>query len=179
MGENFMGIEIYVLIAVNLAFLIGFGWPLAVKLSRSLDDESASRWMLMLTGIYFAECVAFIASVATNFFGFALAALWGYIFGYKFQNADKPKPLLLKLSLFTCLPAISLASIPCLLPIDGLNIFSSVDGRLWGIPDFIPWPFSTLLGFFAAVTGSAVLVKTFITMKIGSIILRRSEEQDS
>lgn len=166
-----------ILIVVNLVFLIGFGWPLAGKLSRSLGSAGTLKWMFALAGIYLAECVAFSASMATNVWSFALAFVWGAVFGRKFRNIGEQKPLLLKLSLFTCLPAISFVSILILAMIGGWPIFTVEGGISFGIPEFVPWPFSTMLGFFAAVIGSAIIVKTFITTKIAAKILRRAEKK--
>ncbi len=45
-------------------------------------------------------------------------------------------------------------------------LLTADDGHRLGIPGFMLWPFCSLLGFFLAVTLSALVLKTAITTAI-------------
>ncbi len=168
------------LVITNAVFLVGFGWPLARHLSqRAAGTKRIIPWLIALLGIYFAECAAFSASMGTNVLSICLAVVWGLVFGHKLrtQRREKATKLSLCVSLYTCLPAVSFASILVLLALKGWPVLTVDGGRGFGIPGFVPWPMSTLLGFFLAVIASAVLFKTAITMGIVAVLLRRAKDQ--
>jgi len=167
-----------VLLITNTIFLVGFGRPLARHLSRVFPNFKGVRaWTVSLGGIYLAECVAFSASMATNILSFGLAMVWGLIFGKIFRALPLRQAvhLALRLSLYTCLPAISFLSILFLLPSAGWSLLDVEDGRRFGIPDFVPWPVCSVLGFFLAVSLSAVLFKTAVTTGIVAMLVHRSQ----
>ena len=165
-----------VLIAVNAAFASGLGWALAKHLARKSNSSRTARsWFLKLLGVYLAECVAFSASMATNVLGFCLALVWGVVFGRRltYQRRETARTAVL-VSLYTCLPAVSFLSVLLLLALNGWSILTPEAGRRFGVPGFVPWPLCTLLGFFLAVSLSAVVVKTTLTTITALILSRRA-----
>jgi hypothetical protein len=44
--------------------------------------------------------------------------------------------------------------------------------RNFGIPDFVPWPLNTVLGFCVALAAGTIVFKTFITTGIVALIVR-------
>ena len=134
--------------------------------------------MLALTAIYLAECVAFSASMGTNILSLLLAVVWGLALWCKVR-AERPQNarwLVLGFSVYTCLPALSFLSLLGLLAWNGWSLLATEDGRRFGVPDSVPWPVCSLLGFFLTVSGSAVLLKTGITTGMVSLLLRGSRQ---
>lgn len=130
--------------------------------------------------MYLAECVAFSASMATNVLGFALAVPWGLVLRRKLAPLVPKERLRLavRVALYTALPAISFASVLPLLVIGGWDPLSAEAGHEFGVPDFVPWPFCTVAGFFAAVIGSAVVVKTAVTTALATLRTKDRGRQD-
>jgi len=167
------------LLTANAAFASVFGWLLARHLARSGTRTSGvTFWFLILLGMYLAECVAFSASMGTNLLGVALAVVWGLIFGRKLraQPPGESRRNAFRIALYTCLPAISFACILPLLVIEGWPILTTEGGRRLGIPAFVPWPASTVLGFFLTVVGFAVVCKTAITVGVASMLSQRQRD---
>lgn len=174
----------FTLVVVNAILLAGYGWSLARHLSRRFPGpRSPGSWMAILVGIYLAECVAFSASMATNILGLALAVVWGLVFrhGFRFLPRRDTIRSSLALSAFTCLPALSFLSVLAPLAWGGWSLVSADDGYRFGIPAFVPWPFCSLLGFFLAVTLSALVLKTAITtaVVVGPRVFSRRQEKGS
>jgi hypothetical protein len=135
-------------------------------------------WLAALAGVYLAECAAFAASMGTNVWSFVLAVVWGLVMRRKLA-ARAPKErrrLAVRFSLYTSLPAISFTSVIPLLAAGGWNFFSAEAGYRFGVPGFVPWPLCTMAGFFAAVIGSAVVVKTVVTTAI--VVTRRKAQPE-
>lgn len=159
------------LVITNAVLAGGFGVPLARRLAARGGRRRVALWLAALGGIYLAECFAFAASMATNVLGFVLAVVWGLVLRRKLA-ALAPKErlrLAVRFSLYTCLPAISFASVLPLLAAGGWNLLTVEAGHRFGVPDFVPWPLATLAGFFAAVIVSAVVIKTAITTAVAVI----------
>jgi hypothetical protein len=158
---------INVLLDVNLVFAVGGGLWLAGDMTRVRGGRTW-KWLIAFWGIYLAEGVAFSASMATNVLNFALAVVWGFVFSRWVRGLDQKtaRKIIVRLTLYTCLPAVSFLSVFVLMIIGGWPVFTSQGGYKFGVPDFVPWPFCTVTGFFAACVGSAVVVKTAVTMVI-------------
>ncbi len=168
-----------VLLSANAVFVGLFGWLLARSLVRSRIGTSGVRsWFLILLGVYLAECAAFSASMGTNLLGAVLAVIWGLTFGRKLQGLSpaESRRIAARLALYTCLPAVSFACVLPLLAMEGWPILTTEGGRRLGVPGFVPWPASTVLGFFLTVVGSAVLCKTAITVSVASMLFRRRRD---
>ena len=167
-----------VMLALNLA--LGFG--LAVPLARRVQPlfEVPRRFFslyALLIGVYFVESVAFAAGMATNIFTIGLSFGWGLVLGLVFRESSKSSADILKatwlFSVYTSLPALSLLAIPFMVAFSEGSILSAESGRNFGIPEFVPWPLNTILGFSAAVALSALIFKTVITTGIVGIFLHR------
>ncbi|MHC4573116.1 MAG: hypothetical protein ACYS76_03130 [Planctomycetota bacterium] len=73
---------IVLLVVVNLAMGFGFAVPVArVVVEISGKSGSIVRYVVMLVAVYFAECVAFSAGMATQVFSVGLAFVWGGVLG--------------------------------------------------------------------------------------------------
>lgn len=164
-----------VLIVTNVVLASAFGWPLAKRIAAAHGSRRGVRsWLLALLGVYVAECVAFSASMATNVLGYCLAVVWGVVFARRLSARET-----LSLSLYTCLPAISFLTVLIVLAAEGWALLSVEDGRRFGVPAFVPWPFCTLLGFFLTVSISATAVKTAITTITAARLRRRPLATDA
>lgn len=161
----------WAIVAANVVLLGVFAVPMAGALRRTLRPSGRLGWWVMAAmAVYLAEAAAFSASMATNIIPFALALVWGLWLRRRLKQAGTDratsKRLAKRFALYTCLPAISLAVVFVFLPFSDWNVFSVADGRRFGIPELVPWPMNTVLGFFAAVIGSAVVVKVFLTIAL-------------
>jgi hypothetical protein len=168
---------VIVLVVVNACLAVGFGWPLAKPLAQAAHrPRSVGWWRVLLLGIYLLECAAFSASMGTNAFGVFLAAVWGLLLGHVVRSSSAGVAGLgLKVGLYSSLPAISFLSILPMLMAGHWPILSSEAGRRFGIPAFVPWPASTLLGFFLAVSLSALILKTCLTVGVALLWVSRSK----
>jgi len=162
-----------VVVSVNAVLAAGFGWPLA-RTMANLRGSATWRWVAGLLGVYLAECFAFSASMASNVLSFGLAVVWGFVFarwttvrgGTTGIRRDDRRRVVERLAAYTCLPAVSFLAVFPFLMLSGWPVFTRRGGYDFGIPEFVPWPFCTIAGFFVAVVGSAVIVKMLVTMAI-------------
>ena len=138
------------------------------------------RYLLMLMGIYFVECVAFSAGMATQVFTVGLAVVWGITFGLwlrKRASVGMALKTALWLALYGCLPTASFCVlIPTAMSIEGWNIFSVAKGAAFGIPDVLPWPTNTIMGFCAALLIGTAIFKTVITAGVVRLLIRLGEK---
>jgi hypothetical protein len=168
------------LIITNLAAGFGCAIPIALSLRKVTGRmEKFFRYFAMLVGIYFVECVAFPAGMCTQVFTIGLAFVWGIVFGLWLRNIAPAKEVLKTaffVSLYGCLPTCSFAAL--LVTIWGIsgNSFLNVEqAENFGIPQFVPWPFNTMLGFCAGLVTGTILLKTAITTGMVSILIRRGQ----
>jgi hypothetical protein len=166
-------VETVTLAVTNAVLGVGFGVPLAQRLAAGRGRAGIARWLAALAGIYLAECVAFPAGMGTNVWSFVLAVVWGLVMRWKLaaRPPEDRRRLAVWFSLYTSLPAVSFASMIPVLVAGGWKLFSVEAGHRFGVPGFVPWPFCTMAGFFAALIGSAVVVKTVVTTAI--VVARR------
>lgn len=164
------------IVIINLLLGTICAYPLA-KYLMQLKEETSNfgKIYIVLLGVYFIECVAFSAGMATNIFTIGLSFLWGILFSNWVSRFDAAERKLIKavliFSLYTCLPAISSLSILLMMSLAGWSIFSSTAGLKFGIPAFVPWPANTIFGFFLIVALSALVFKTIITIGEVSLVL--------
>jgi len=158
---------IYVLMSTNAVFALVGGLWMAREMTLAKGWQ-IWKWLLVMWGIYLADGFAFSASMGTNIWSFALAVVWGYVFARWVRGLDRKtaKKVLVRLASYTCLPAVSFLSIFMLMVIRGWPVLTREGGYKFGVPHFIPWPFCTVAGFFAACVGSAVVVKMVVTTVI-------------
>ena len=172
---------IAVLTAVNLAAGVG----LAVVIARRLGEASGARRLrpghvIWLVGIYFLECIAFAAGMATQVFTLALAVIWGLTFGFWFRGRQASCGVvrtLVLLGVYTSLPSVSFGLL--LLGsklLDGADVASTLEGAALGIPQFVPWPLNTILGFCLALAMGTLAIKSAVTAGLARFIALRNGE---
>ena len=169
------------LIVFNL--LAGLGGAVAIaRLMNKINNKRTAvlRYILMLIGIYFVECVAFSAGMATQIFTVGLAFIWGIVFGLWLRKRTSVRMALktaLWLALYGCLPTTSFCVlIPMAMPIGGWNIFSAAQGAAFGIPDVLPWPTNTIMGFCAALLIGTAILKTVITAGVVRLLIHLGQK---
>lgn len=175
---------IVVLALANLAMGIGLAFPIA----RAVGDISGRSgsvlsYVLMLVLVYFAECVAFSAGMATQVFSIALALLWGALLGFWLRRRA-PARKVLKVAgcwaLYGSLPTVSFCILVLLsAAVGGRSILSSRAGLDLGIPRFVPWPLNTILGSCAALGIGTAVLKTSITAGEVALLMHLAEKSAS
>jgi len=161
----------------NLSAGIGFAFPLAKNLQQIKDDKQKFfRYFMIFTGIYFAECIAFAMGMCSQIFTVALSFIWGLIFGFSLRKCSLPNKttrLTILIALYGSLPTASFGLlITGLKVIEGANILSASQGIAFGIPDFLPWPFNSILGFSAALLAGTLILKIVVSSLTVRYIIR-------
>lgn len=172
------------LILVNLAAGFACAIPIAHGLRKVTGQtEKSFRYSPMLVGIYFVECVAFAMGMCTQVLTVALGFVWGVLLGRRLRNIAPGKEVLktaFLVSLYGCLPTCSFAIIlSCAWVISGNSLLNVEQASKFGIPQFVPWPFNTLLGFCVGLATGTILLKTAITTGTVRILIRRGQDPSS
>ncbi len=170
------------LIVTNLAAGFGCAIPITLGLRKVTGrTEKFFRYFAMLVGIYFVECVAFPAGMCTQVLTVALGFVWAVIFGLWLRNIAPAKKILKTaffVSLYGCLPTCSFAVLLVTIwVISGNSLLNAEQASKFGIPQFVPWPFNTMLGFCVGLAIGTILLKTAITTGTVSILIRRGRSQ--
>jgi hypothetical protein len=162
--------------------LAGFGCavPIAKGLGRLMGEPNRFlRYYVMFVGIYFLECVAFTWGMCTQVFTIALSFVWGVLFGLWLRGlAPKRKIIrqILFISLYGCLPTVSFAVILSIFwVVSGNGLLNVEQAYQFGIPDFVPWPFNTTLGFCVALAAGTIILKIAFTTGIAALIIRKKD----
>jgi hypothetical protein len=176
---------IVLLLAVfNILAGAGLAFPLAKNLQQIRGErQKPLRYFLFFIGIYFAECVAFPMGMCTQIFTVALSFVWGLIFGQGLRvsiNPDSIRDRITRLAILVAvygsLPTASFCILITVLKIiEGGNILSASEGTAFGIPDFLPWPFNSILGFSAALLIGTLILKIVVTSVTVRYITRHSK----
>ena len=172
-------IAIFVALAVtNLAGGLIIGVFLAKAFSRLTDKKKRFfRYFAMVLGLYLFECLAFAWGMCTQVFSVALSILWGIIFGMWLKDIAPRKQIIrqmLFVSLYGCLPTISFSMIIAIFWVIGGNGLLNVEqASNFGIPDFLPFPLNTILGFCVALAAGTIILKTGFAAGITSLIVRK------
>ena len=176
MGED-VGTDVVLLILVGVNLVLGFAG--AIPVARALgklngNTTKVRRLFAVLIGVYFIEAVALTMGMGIPVLNVCLAFVWGLVFGVWVRGRASPREVLRAstyLSLYSSLPAISFLVIPLLVWAGGGAVFSSEAGRRFGIPDFLPWPVTTIAGFYGAcAVGAAVLKGLITTGEVGLLV---------
>jgi hypothetical protein len=161
----------------------GFGCavPIANSIRKTCRTKKFFRYLAMLIGIYFVECVAFPAGMCTQIVTVSLGFVWAVIFGSWLRNIAPAKEILKTVffvSLYGCLPTCSFAALLVTIwAISGNSLLNVEQAYKFGIPQFVPWPFNTVLGFCVGLAIGTILLKTAITTGTVSILIRRGRNQ--
>jgi hypothetical protein len=178
-----MNLENALMSSLALTNLIGgliLGGFLAIRFSRlTLKQNRFFKYLVLSLGLYFLECVAFAWSMGTQILSIILSIEWGILFGLWLKGIAPQKRIIrqmLLVSLYGCLPAVSFAAILLIVwVISGNGLLNIEQARRFGIPDFVPWPLNTILGFCAALAAGTIILKTTITTGIVALIVRDKE----
>jgi len=170
------------LIITNLFAGFGCAIPIANSLRKVIDRmENFFRYFSMLVGVYFVECVAFAAGMCTQVLTVAMGFVWGVIFSLWLRDIAPAKEVLKTaffVSLYGCLPTCSFAVLMVTIWVIGGNSLLNVEQAYkFGTPQFVPWPFNTMLGFCAGIVTGTILLKTAITTGTVGILIRRGRNQ--
>lgn len=175
---------IIVLAVVNLAVGLGFSVPITRLLGKVTGKPNRfSRYVAMLIGIYFLECVAFAVGMATQVFSIGLAFVWGMVFGLWLRRRASSRKVLKTsffLALYTSFPTATFGILLLVAKlVGGGSIISAEEGAALGIPYFVPWPLNTILGFCTALIIGTVVFKTVITTGEVSLLIHLGEKSEA
>jgi hypothetical protein len=178
-----MNIENALMSSLALTNLIGgltVGIFLATGFARLTQKQNRFlKYLALSLGLYFLECVAFTWSMGTQILSIILSIEWGILFGLWLKGLAPQKQITRQIffvSLYGCLPAVSFAAILFVIWIISGNGFLNIEqARQFGIPDFVPWPLNTMLGFCVALAAGTIILKTIITTGIVALIVRDKE----
>ena len=172
---------IVALTTLNLAV----GISAAMILSRLFCPRRARTrlWVLAFLaclGMYFLECVAFTVGMATQVFVLSLAVVWGALVGWWSGHVERTQPLwpmAVAVGFYTSFPTLSfsiLVPIACVQASRG--IVSPQAGLQFGIPDFLPVPFQTILGFCVLLGLGTLFLKCGITTAVALAVSRHRDK---
>jgi hypothetical protein len=172
--------ETVFLVALAATNLVGgsvFAVFLAIGFARLTEKKNRFlRHLAMLLGLYFLECVAFTWGMCTQVFTIALSFIWAVLFGLWLKGlapSGKIVRQMLFVSLYGCLPTISFAILLAIIwAIGGNDLLNTQQAANFGIPDFVPWPINTMLGFCIALATGTIILKTTVTTGIIALIAR-------
>ena len=175
---------IVVLAAVNLAAGLGFSVPIARLLGKVTGKPGRFfRYFTLLIGIYFLECVAFSAGMATQVFSIGLAFVWGMVFGLWLRRRASSRKVLKTsffLALYTSFPTATFGILLLVAKlVGGGSIIGAEEGAALGIPYFVPWPLNTILGFCTALVIGTVVFKTVITTGEVGLLIHLGEKSEA
>lgn len=175
---------IIILVAVNLAAGFGFAVPIARLLGEVTGKPGRFlRHFAALIGIYFLECVAFAAGMATQVFSIGLAFVWGIVFGLWLRDRAPARKIVKTgfwVGLYTSAPTTSFGVLLLLGKLlDGSNVLSIDQATAFGIPDFVPWPLNTILGFCMALVMGTIVSKAAITTGEVSLLVHLGEKSQA
>ncbi len=179
--ESSETVFITALAATNLIAAMIIGIFLATRFSHLTERTNRfRRYLLMMLGLYFFECLAFAWGMCTQILSIALSIEWGVLFGLWLKGLAPSKRIIrqmLYVSLYGCLPTVSFATLLIIIwLISGNGLLNVEQAYQFGIPDFVPWPFNTILGFCLALATGTIILKTTLATGIVSLIVRNKGE---
>lgn len=177
-----MDVAEIILVFVNLCLGLGFAILLSKRLNAlKPEPRRIFRCFILFVGIYFLECVAIVAAMLLPIFSIGLAFVWGIIFGLwlrKRASAQKALRTSFFISIYTSFPAASFILVPLFGLVSGWDILNSAEAARFGIPDFLYWPFNTILGFYVSLCTGIFILKMTITPGIVSLIIHLKKNQE-
>ena len=178
-----MDVAEIILVLVNLCLGLAFAILLSKRLSVLIPGpRRIFRYFILFLGIYFIECVAIVAAMLLPIFSVGLAFVWGIFFGLwlrKHASARKVLKTSFFISLYTIFPAASFILVPLFGLVSGWDILNAAEAARFGIPDFLYWPFNTILGFYLILCTGIFILKTTITPGIVSLIIHLKKNQEN
>ena len=167
-----------ILAVTNLIAGLGCAVPIAKGLGRLMGTTNRFlRYFAMFVGIYFLEGLAFTFGMCTQVFTIGLSFVWGAIFGLWLKGLVPKRNIIrqvLFISLYGCLPTVSFALILLIFWIViGNGLLNVEQANNFGIPDFVPWPLNTMLGFCVALATGTIILKTAFAAGVTALIVRK------
>jgi hypothetical protein len=108
-------------------------------------------------------------------FSIALAFIWGLVFGKWLREHGTTREQMsftVELSAYTCAPWTAFLAIPFVFVLTGRSILDTGEALRFGIPEFVPPPTSTILGFFLCLVLLVSVLKIGITVGIVWLYVR-------
>lgn len=171
----------FVLILLNLLLGVAFAMPLGRHLRRLAGPPvKTRRYVFELLGLYLAESLGLAIGMGIPVLGVGLAVVWGVVLGNWLRNRtsyEQARRTAELVAAYSCLPTISFLAIPVVLWAAGWSIVSLTDARNLGIPDFLPWPLTTILGFYTIPAVVASILKIIITTTEAMGLVRLREKR--
>ncbi|MGD0553263.1 MAG: hypothetical protein ABSB25_11550 [Sedimentisphaerales bacterium] len=172
--------ETVLMLSLALTNLIGgiaLGVSLAIEFTRLTQKQNRFfKYLALSLGLYLFECIAFAWGMCTQIFSIILSIEWGILFGLWLKGVAPQRQIIrqmLFVSLYGCLPTVSFAALLLVIWIISGNVLLNVEQAYkFGIPDFVPWPLNTMLGFCVALAAGTIILKTTITTGIVALIVR-------
>jgi hypothetical protein len=168
------------LVLTNLVGGIVLGVFIATGFARLAQKRNRFfKYLALSLGLYFLECIAFAAGMCTQVFSVILSIEWGILFGLWLKSLAPQEQIIKQMfyvSFYGCLPTVSFAGILLVFWIlSGKGLLNVEQSCNFGIPDFVPWPLNTMLGFCAALTAGTIILKTVFTTGLVALIVRNKE----
>jgi len=182
-----MNMEYGIILSLALTNLAGgliLGVFIASRFLRLTQKQKHFLQYLALSlGLYFLECIAFTWGMCTQVFSFLLSIEWGILFGMWLKGLAPQKQIVRQMffvSLYGCLPTVSFAvPLPIIWIIQGKGLLNVEQAYRFGIPDFVPWPLNTILGFCVALAVGTIILKTLLTTGIAALIVRDKKSSEA
>ena len=165
------------LAVTNMILCFGCAFPLTKEFNKITSGHNRFfRYFVMFVGIYFLEGIAFTSGMCTQVFTIGLSVVWGAIFGLWLKGLMSKLNIIRQVifvSLYGCLPTVSFALILLFFwIICGNGLLNTEQAHKFGIPDFVPWPIDTMLGFCFALAAGTIILKTGLATIIAALIVR-------
>jgi hypothetical protein len=164
-----------VLLIANAAMGLGIGLLMARALRGLSSGWSFARCLAVMFGVYLLECISIAAGRLIPVFSLALALIWGIVFGKWLLGRGTMREQMGfagKLSAYTCVPWATFLAIPCVFVLTGRSILDTGEAIKFGIPNFVPWPANTILGFFLCLVIVVSILKICITVGVVWLYVR-------
>jgi hypothetical protein len=164
-----------VLVIVNLLAAFGGAVALALYLRNATRFSGGlMRYFLHLIVLYFIECFGLGVWRGIPVFSVIFAFIWGLVLGRWLRSFASHRQALktaFYISLYSSFPVASLLLIPLVCLLAGWNIVDVSEAIRMGIPEFVPAPVNTILGFFGFLALCGVILKMVVTTGIASILI--------
>ena len=157
---------IFALAALNLFAGAAIAAPIAKRLRRERSVRFLWCYAACL-GVYVTECVAFAMGMATQVCTLTLAIGWGIILGTWLPDATplaRAWRLASLLGAYGSFPTVTFSLLVAVAWFwNGGLMLTAEAGHQFGIPEFVPWPLSTILGFCVALGLGTLVLKCVLT----------------
>jgi hypothetical protein len=169
---------IITLAVTNLAAGFGFAVPLANRFREiTAHQNHFLKFYMLMLGLYFFECIAFAWGMCSQILTIAISIEWGILFGLWLKGlapTEKIIKQIILISLYGCMPTISFSVIITVFWIlSGNGLLNVEQAYKFGIPDFVPFPLNTILGFCVALAAGTIILKTAFAAGITAMITRK------